>query len=182
MDKERVLQFLETSEGKHLLQPHIDRYVTKGLQTWKENHLENLIKEHELSKIDPHARKLNELNQMLENKKKVKNLRIRSSEIGIDAFVDVSVMMDLLVKLDEKEAFRTIEVLNEHFKEIYNKLLNEEIGSRFSKLANTPRYLGEGNVNNDRSLTKADIIKMNYEQRAKFYQESPERYRHIMNS
>jgi len=39
-----VKGFLDTEEGKTLIQPRIDAHFTKGLQTWKENNLDALYK------------------------------------------------------------------------------------------------------------------------------------------
>ncbi|KIN27918.1 DUF4355 domain-containing protein [Bacillus subtilis] len=49
---DKVKGFLETEEGKRLMQPRLDSYFTKGLETWKSNNLESLIEE-ELQKRDP---------------------------------------------------------------------------------------------------------------------------------
>lgn len=42
---EGVEAFLETDEGKKVLQPKLDRNFTKGLETWKEKNLQKLIDE-----------------------------------------------------------------------------------------------------------------------------------------
>ncbi|MCY7983362.1 DUF4355 domain-containing protein [Bacillus inaquosorum] len=49
---DKVKGFLETDEGKRLIQPRLDSYFTKGLETWKSNNLESLIEE-ELQKRNP---------------------------------------------------------------------------------------------------------------------------------
>ncbi|MBR0019410.1 DUF4355 domain-containing protein [Bacillus subtilis] len=49
---DKVKGFLETEEGKRLMQPRLDSYFTKGLETWKSNNLESLIEE-ELQKRNP---------------------------------------------------------------------------------------------------------------------------------
>ncbi|MCY8844638.1 DUF4355 domain-containing protein [Bacillus halotolerans] len=49
---DKVKGFLETEEGKRLIQPRLDSYFTKGLETWKSNNLESLIEE-ELQKRNP---------------------------------------------------------------------------------------------------------------------------------
>lgn len=40
---DRVQVFLETEEGKRFMQPKMDQYFTKGLETWKTNNLEKLV-------------------------------------------------------------------------------------------------------------------------------------------
>lgn len=49
---DKVKGFLETEEGKKVLQPRLDSYFTKGLATWKENNLEKIVEE-EVSKRNP---------------------------------------------------------------------------------------------------------------------------------
>ncbi len=49
---DKVKGFLETEEGKKLLQPRLDQHFTKGLATWKENNLEKIV-EDEVSKRNP---------------------------------------------------------------------------------------------------------------------------------
>ncbi|MGE0912339.1 DUF4355 domain-containing protein [Bacillus atrophaeus] len=40
---DKVNGFLDTDEGKRLIQPRLDSYFTKGLETWKSNHLDGLV-------------------------------------------------------------------------------------------------------------------------------------------
>ncbi|MDU0318202.1 capsid assembly scaffolding protein Gp46 family protein, partial [Staphylococcus epidermidis] len=47
-----VKGFLDTEEGKRFIQPELDRYHTKGLESWKEKNLENLI-EKEVKERNP---------------------------------------------------------------------------------------------------------------------------------
>lgn len=49
---DKVKGFLETEEGKKLLQPRLDQHFTKSLDTWKENNLEKIVEE-EVSKRNP---------------------------------------------------------------------------------------------------------------------------------
>ncbi|WP_407268946.1 DUF4355 domain-containing protein [Radiobacillus sp. PE A8.2] len=47
-----VEAFLETDEGKKLLQPKLDNNFTKGLETWKKNNLKKIVDE-EVKKSNP---------------------------------------------------------------------------------------------------------------------------------
>lgn len=49
---DKVKAFLDTDEGKRLIQPRLDSHFTKGLETWKQNNLETLIDE-EVKKRNP---------------------------------------------------------------------------------------------------------------------------------
>jgi hypothetical protein len=74
--------FLETEEGKKLLQPKLDSHFTKGLETWKSNNLEKLVSD-EVSKRNPsetpEQKRIRELEEKIEKseaeaiKEKMKN-------------------------------------------------------------------------------------------------------------
>lgn len=40
---DRVKDFLDSDDGKKFLQPRLDQYFAKGLETWKNNNLEKLV-------------------------------------------------------------------------------------------------------------------------------------------
>ena len=43
---------MDTKEGQRFIQPDLDRYFTKGLESWKEKNLEKIVDE-EISKRNP---------------------------------------------------------------------------------------------------------------------------------
>ncbi len=43
VNTDRVKAFLTTEDGKKLMQPQLDSYFSKGLETWKTNNLQGLI-------------------------------------------------------------------------------------------------------------------------------------------
>jgi len=70
---DRVNGFLESEDGKKLLQPKLDSYHTKGLKTWQEKNLEGLVsaKVKELHPdADPKDIELNKMKTMLEQMQK----------------------------------------------------------------------------------------------------------------
>ena len=64
---------LEIAEGQKLIQPKLDKYFNKGLETWKQNNLEKLIDE-EIAKRypeeTPEMRRIKELEQKLAEKER----------------------------------------------------------------------------------------------------------------
>lgn len=66
--KESVEGFLDTDEGKRLLQPRLDRYHAKSLESWKENNLKDIVDE-KVKKLNPEEteeqRKIRELEERL---------------------------------------------------------------------------------------------------------------------
>jgi hypothetical protein len=51
---EGVKEYLSTEDGKKLIQPDMDKFFTKGLETWKTNNLDKLIND-EIQKRNPSA-------------------------------------------------------------------------------------------------------------------------------
>ncbi|MDN5290873.1 MAG: hypothetical protein PWQ06_1112 [Anaerophaga sp.] len=184
MDKTKVLTFLQTDEGKKLLQPRLDRHFTKSLETWKQNSLPKLIEEHEKRKLTPdqrHEMELAKIKQELEHKKKMKALKIKSDETGLDAFTNTNELVKALATLEDEQAFKTIETLSEHFKSVLDRLVSVEVDSRFREMQYTPMLGDNSNLNNG-LMTKEHILKMSYEERANLFTQNPDYYRHIMNS
>jgi len=68
-----IENYLQNSEGQKLMQPKLDKYFNKGLETWKQNNLEKLIDE-EIAKRypeeTPEMRKIKELEQKLAEKER----------------------------------------------------------------------------------------------------------------
>ena len=50
--KDQLESYLDSEEGKKLLQPRLDKYFTKGLETWKANNLKKEV-EAEINKRFP---------------------------------------------------------------------------------------------------------------------------------
>jgi len=72
VNTDSVSAFLDTEDGKKLMQPRLDRYHNKGLESWKANNLQGLIdaKVKELyPDADPKDVEINKLKQMLEEQR-----------------------------------------------------------------------------------------------------------------
>lgn len=70
---DRINKYLDSDEGKKIVQPKIDSNFTKGLETWKSNNLEKLVSEKvkELyPEQDPKDLELKKVMQELELKRK----------------------------------------------------------------------------------------------------------------
>ena len=88
-----IENYLSNQEGQKLMQPKLDKYFNKGLETWKQNNLEKLIDE-EIAKRypeeTPEMREIRALKQQLEQKEREavhRELTIlaqrKASEIGV---------------------------------------------------------------------------------------------------
>ncbi|HHB3823960.1 TPA: DUF4355 domain-containing protein [Staphylococcus aureus] len=81
-----VKGFLDTEEGKRFIQPELDRYHSKGLESWKEKNLEDLI-EQEVRKRNPEQseeqKRISALEQELEKRDaEAKREKLRSNALG----------------------------------------------------------------------------------------------------
>ena len=83
-----IENYLQNSEGQKLMQPKLDNYFNKGLETWKQNNLEKLIDE-EIAKRypeeTPEMRKIKELEQKLAEKEREavrKELTIKAQQLA----------------------------------------------------------------------------------------------------
>ncbi|MGG3662091.1 DUF4355 domain-containing protein [Bacillus gobiensis] len=73
---DKLKGFLDTAEGKRLIQPRLDSYFTKGLETWKQNNLDSLIDE-EVKKRHPEKTpeqiEIDKLRKQIEDAEKARN-------------------------------------------------------------------------------------------------------------
>ncbi|MDA1478367.1 DUF4355 domain-containing protein [Bacillus changyiensis] len=70
---DKVKGFLDTDDGKQLIQPKLDQYFSKSLETWKANNLDSLVdaKVKELYPEETEEQKrIRKLEQELENQRK----------------------------------------------------------------------------------------------------------------
>ncbi len=73
VSQEDVRSYLETDEGKRLLQPKLDSYHAKSLESWKANNLDPLIEE-EVNKRNPQEtedqKRIRKLEEEIQNRDK----------------------------------------------------------------------------------------------------------------
>ena len=176
---DKVNAFLDGEDGKKLLQPKMDKYFNKGLETWKANNL-NSILETEISKRfpaeTPEAKQLRELQEKLNNMERqtvsekrktqaIKTLNEKGLPVGLaDYFhADTDEGMSEIVSYLEIEWKNAIE-----------KVVNEKLKG---STPNTSQSTGA-----DTTLTKEQIAKMPVKDRMKIFSEQPELWNKIMNS
>nr|WP_309101697.1 DUF4355 domain-containing protein [Fredinandcohnia onubensis] len=131
---EGVKGFLDTEEGKKLLQPRLDSYFTKGLETWKQNNLEKLITE-EVNKRNPSKTpeqlELEKLRKEIEDERKARNrealvnkaLKVAKDKNLPDGIIDFFIAEDEdgttanLTKLEEEYTKAVQAAVDAKFKE-----------------------------------------------------------------
>ncbi|MDR4436060.1 MULTISPECIES: DUF4355 domain-containing protein [Bacillus subtilis group] len=131
---DKVEGFLETDEGKRLIQPRLDSHFTKGLETWKANNLDALVdaKVKELYPEETEEQKrIRKLEKELEDQKtaaqreKLLNKAVSyASEKQLPADV-----VEFFIGDDEESTMKNLGA----FEEKYNAALQKAIESKFQE-------------------------------------------------
>lgn len=130
--------YLESDEGKRLLQPKLDQYFTKGLDSWKRNNLQKLVDE-EVSKRfpsdTPEQKALKELQAELDRMKKEKALEaVRNKALKFSTEKQLPIeLVELLVSHEEETTFKNLEVVESVFASHVQKLVDAEVKKRLSE-------------------------------------------------
>lgn len=128
--------YLDTADGQKVLQPRLDSYFTKGLNTWKENNLNKLV-DAEVKKLNPEMteeqRQINELKQQLEDQRKEaareKNMNKAISHATDKQLPANSDLLSFFVGDDEESTLNNLGV----FEETFNSAIQKAIESKFKE-------------------------------------------------
>ncbi|EHA6108959.1 DUF4355 domain-containing protein [Staphylococcus pseudintermedius] len=152
-----VKGFLDTEEGKRFIQPELDRYHSKGLESWKEKNLENLI-EQEVQKRNPEQseeqKRISALEEELKKRDaEAKREKLKSYALGKaqELKLPTSLVERFLGESDED----TEQNLKE-LKETFDKYVQEGVDSKFKS---SGREVREGD-NSDKPTQVKSIEEM----------------------
>ncbi|NGG05627.1 DUF4355 domain-containing protein [Staphylococcus aureus] len=127
-----VKGFLDTEEGKRFIQPELDRYHSKGLESWKEKNLENLI-EQEVQKRNPEQseeqKRISALEKELEKRDaEAKREKLRSNALGKAQELNLpTYLVDRFLGDSDEDTEQNLKVL----KETFDKYVQEGVESKF---------------------------------------------------
>lgn len=155
---EGVEGFLDTAEGKKVLQPRLDSNFTKGLNTWKEKNLDKVVEE-EVKKRNPDKTpeqiKIEELTKKIEDAEKARNresLVNKALKVADDKSLPKGII-DFFIGEDEDRTTSNLSKLEEDFNSAVQKAVddrfknggrevpggnggNSSVGSNFAQNAN----------------------------------------------
>ncbi|HGO3295142.1 TPA: DUF4355 domain-containing protein [Staphylococcus aureus] len=127
-----VKGFLDTEEGKRFIQPELDRYHSKGLESWKEKNLENLI-EKEVQKRNPEQseeqKRISALEKELEKRDaEAKREKLRSNALGKAQKLNLPTsLVDRFLGDSDEDTEQNLKAL----KETFDKYVREGVESKF---------------------------------------------------
>ena len=153
---EKVENFLDSAEGKKLLQPRLDSNFTKGLNTWKEKNLDKLVEE-EVKKRNPEEtteqKELRKLREEIEGERKARNREalVNKALKTADEKALPKGLIDFFIGEDEDGTTANLSKLEEE----YNKAVQAAVDSKFKE---SGRNIEHGGGSND--LGSVDIGKL----------------------
>lgn len=178
---ENVNGFLETTEGKQLIQPKMDSYFSKGLDTWKNNNLQKLIDE-EVSRRNPaetpEQKAIRELQQQMAqaNAEKVKAEQIALGQaIASEKGLPTS-LVPYFIGDNESDTRTKLNFLEMEYK----STLEKQVEARLKNSNTTPNIAIHGGSNNTNEGIK-DFTKMSYAERVDLYNKNPQLYMQLAN-
>ncbi|MDF3139671.1 DUF4355 domain-containing protein [Staphylococcus aureus] len=127
-----VKGFLDTEEGKRFIQPELDRYHSKGLESWKEKNLEDLI-EQEVRKRNPEQseeqKRISALEQELEKSDaEAKREKLRSNALGKAQELNLPTsLVDRFLGDSDEDTEQNLKAL----KETFDKYVQKGVESKF---------------------------------------------------
>lgn len=156
---EAINVYLDSQEGAKLLQPRLDSYFSKGLQTWKDNNLNKLIDE-EVAKRNPgetpEQKEIRELKAQIENdrnereKEKLTNIAMKkANELGLP--------LDLVNHFIGADESTTISNL-EDFNKLYQESIQTQVDAKFKQNGRDVNTYGDDTKQTSTSSI-ADIAK-----------------------
>lgn len=163
---EGVKQYLETDEGRKLIQPTLDKYHAKSLESWKANNLEKLTQEavdraiaEKYPEETEEQKRLKRLEQELESERKARNreyLRNKALSKATEKGLPVD-LVDHFLGDDEDATLQNISKLEE----TWLKQLNDAVENKFKGSGRNP-HKPEDKPN--KTLTRDEVAKMSREE------------------
>ncbi|NHM92962.1 MULTISPECIES: DUF4355 domain-containing protein [Staphylococcus] len=142
-----VKGFLDTEEGKRFIQPELDRYHTKGLESWKEKNLENLI-EKEVQKRNPEQseeqKRISALEKELEKRDaEAKREKLKSYALGKAQEMNLPPsLVDRFLGDSDEDTEANLKSL----KETFDKYVKEGVESKFKSSGRNVREAQDNDV------------------------------------
>lgn len=156
-----VKAFLDSEEGKKLLQPKLDNNFTKGLETWKKNNLQKLIDE-KAKEMNPSETEEQKRIRELENKfaAKEKEALLQANKNKALTVLNEkklpSNLVDFFVGKDEETTLSNLQ----KYEEVFTTQLQQAVENRLKQDGTDLK----DNGSNQKTFTKEQISNMSTEE------------------
>lgn len=143
INEDDIKAYLENEDGKRLLQPKLDSYFTKGLETWQQNNLQKLIDE-EVSKLNPdqtpEQKRIKELEDYVAQKERESLLQTNKNTAlsHLNEKKLPSTLVDILISDDEAITMKNLSVFEEVFTNQLKQAVDEQVKERIGQSSYVP--------------------------------------------
>jgi hypothetical protein len=175
---ESVVSFLDTPEGKKLLQPRLDQHFTKGLETWKEKTLPSLLDEEIKKRFPGETEEQKRLRKLEEELEKERQARIKSELIN--KATTLATQKGLPVELvayfvgqDEESTTNNLTALEN----IWQQNLQKAVEEKFKESGRSPNQGGGGGSGQINPWKKETF---NLTEQGRLLRDNPELARQLM--
>lgn len=157
---DRVGEFLNDEDGKKMLQPKMDKYFNKGLETWKENNLQGLVDEKikelypEEDPKDLELKKLQQRVEEMEREAQREKLRNQALKIATERNLPTE-LVDYFIGENEETTLKNLET----FEETFTDNLETKVKERLKGNSYTPPEGGNTTVKNPYSKEHWSLTK-----------------------
>lgn len=170
-------QFMETDEGRKILNPLFDRKVSQAIDTWKNNNVDKLVNDELVKRgyVQTEEQKKvleleNRLNSMQKEKEQAERRAVMLSELSANGLS--SSLVDFIPH-DTDEVMRNgVATL----KGIIDNLVATEVKKKVSGTGAKLEQIKQPTP----QITEKDIMKMSYRERNQLAQENPTLYKQLM--
>jgi len=165
INPDRVNNFLNTEDGKKLLQPTLDAYHSKGLKSWQDKNISKLVDE-EVKKRFPDA----DPKDIAINEMKAELAKWKASKIMQEKKLPME-LMDYFIADSEPNTIANIT----KFETVLNTIIDAKVQERIKDNNYTPPAGG----GTPKAVTQDMFAKMGYAERVKLAAEQPELYKEL---
>lgn len=175
---EGVKGYLDTEEGKKILQPRLDAYFTKGLETWKEKTLPSVVEEEIKKKFPGETEEQKRLRILEEELSKERQARLKSelqnkaTTLATQKGLPIE-LVAYFVGQDEDTTVNNLTVLEN----IWQQAIEKAVEAKFKENGRTPPAGGGGGTGQTNPWKKETF---NLTEQGRLLRENPELAKQLM--
>jgi uncharacterized protein YyaL (SSP411 family) len=170
-------KFMETDEGRKILNPMFDKRVSTAIETWKTNNIDKVVNDELVKRgfvqTDEQKKMMeleNEIASIRKEKEMAEKRAIALAELNANG---LNATLADYIPHDSEESIRNGVTT---FKSILDDLVAQEVKKKTAGTGAKPQGVKQPQP----QLTTKDVMKMSYRERNQLAKENPELYKQLM--